>query len=187
MSLRVNKRLSRICSITALVLTSTTCYCQEQLTQVVNASGGNYEKGGVLLNWNVGELSLVNAMASIDSTLWITNGFLQPEGPSGGPVMTSVPAEFVMESQAARVRVFPNPVQDVLQIDYTDNYYGDMYVTIFDNAGKLVYAKTVYSSGNGFKQKINISQLTRGSYLLNISPVQKPQSKQVYTYKLIKS
>jgi hypothetical protein len=159
---------------------------QINIIQVINSSGGNYEKGNSLMYWSIGELTLVNEMESFDGTIIITNGFIQPEEAAGDPVMTAIPNEFVSEMTSPQIRIFPNPAQNILQIDYRHNVAGKIQIQILDNNGRIVYKNTVTSTGSGFLEKINIQSLAHGSYVLTLSNNSGPVDHSQYSYKIVK-
>lgn len=67
----------------------------------------------------------------------------------------------IEESQLIdNIKIFPNPVQDILNIELTDNEH--VIVRLFDSNGKLQIEKLMDNSDN-----INVSRLTKGMYFLN--------------------
>jgi hypothetical protein len=74
---------------------------------------------------------------------------------------------------ADNYRIFPNPVDDILNISCLDNTI--LRVEIFDNLGRQVYSQP-------YKDKINISSLSKGLYLLKVYDT----NEQISIFKIIK-
>lgn len=58
------------------------------------------------------------------------------------------------------VKVYPNPVQSILRIDFGLNRYTQVDLKLFDNTGKLITEKKKLLNGS----KINLSGLVAGIY-----------------------
>ena len=69
--------------------------------------------------------------------------------------------------------VFPNPVDDILNISYLNNAI--LRIEIFDNLGRKVYNQT-------YKDTINVSSFSKGLYLLKVYDI----NEQVSVFKIIK-
>jgi len=65
-------------------------------------------------------------------------------------------------------RLYPNPVTDVLCIDYSGTSHGEFYIEIYNNAGETACRKT-FCPGD----KINLSFLPGGLYVIIISDNEK--------------
>lgn len=61
--------------------------------------------------------------------------------------------------------IFPNPAQDVLNIDYLDSSSGPTSVNLYDGSGRLVMASTLKSHQNN----IEVGHLNRGIYYLKMA------------------
>jgi len=73
--------------------------------------------------------------------------------------------DIVIDNQ--KVSVFPNPVENELNIKLVENYTGTATIKIFTSMGQLVYQEQlelVYQNGIG----INTASFPTGTYLLNI-------------------
>ena len=69
--------------------------------------------------------------------------------------------------------VFPNPVDDTLNISYLNNAISR--IEIFDNLGRKVYSQA-------YKDTINVSSFSKGLYLLIVYDT----NEQVSVFKIIK-
>ena len=86
-----------------------------------------------------------------------------------------------VENEPLSIKVFPNPVSNELNIDYTpDNANGELEIKLFDIIGKTVFSRKL----DAFKDplSINVSNLAEGMYIVSISV----QGKKTYTAKFIK-
>jgi subtilisin family serine protease len=71
--------------------------------------------------------------------------------------------------------VFPNPIQDgILNISIPDNYDTTYIMSIYNQAGKMVYLSTITDS-----KQFNIPNLSAGTYLINIRNLTKSSTKQI--------
>ncbi len=87
----------------------------------------------------------------------------------------------VLETEwANQIKVFPNPVQDLLYIDFNLNDPLEVSLEIFDIRGVRVYKQSA-STNNYENEVLDLSQLTTGVYTLRIS-----SEDSFYTFKIIK-
>ena len=66
------------------------------------------------------------------------------------------------------VQVFPNPTNGQLQVTLPDEGLGRINVKVFSVEGTLVHS-TNWSAGNGGVRDLDLSQLAKGSYLLELA------------------
>jgi PKD repeat protein len=67
--------------------------------------------------------------------------------------------------QTATLKVYPNPVKDVLNISYAGNTLDEMQIEICDIAGRRVSVQKLYDVESGQKISLNVGSLKRGIYL----------------------
>jgi len=132
---------------------------KSQIQQIINSSGGSSKNKGYIIDWNIGESALVNEMNSIDGNFILTNGFIQPLS------NVSVPLTKI-ESGPADIRVFPNPTQDILQVNSFQIAKGIISLQLFNALGNIVYAREIPVHGSGFVEKISMKGLIKGIYTL---------------------
>jgi hypothetical protein len=153
----------------AIILSVTSAYGQSQIPQVLNASGGTSKSRGYTLEWSVGELALINEMDAPDSSYILTNGFIQPSD-----TLTSVPVQqkpaIPNDNQLsfANIRLFPNPTQDILQIQFLQSVAGKISMRLYNESGSIVYQNEITVHGSGLIEKINMKGFTNGVYILYI-------------------
>ncbi len=76
------------------------------------------------------------------------------------------------------LEIFPNPVKDNLNLNFADNAYGTINLTISDISGKLVKQLNIQKSNH---IKINVSDLKTGVFILKLK-----FNNAIYTYKFVK-
>ncbi len=125
----------------------------------------------LLIYYNsTGNNNFVGNPPSVTFGTWVENtAVTQPGGGCGGNLnatnstmtgdvhSTSLAVSDVKAD--SKIQIFPNPVADVIHISGIDN---GQSVQIYNMAGQLVKSEV-------FDQKINVSQLTSGIYLLKIN------------------
>lgn len=67
------------------------------------------------------------------------------------------------------LKVYPNPVKDVLNITYSGNSLNEMQVEICDMAGKRVSVQKIYDVEPGQNISLNVNSLRKGIYLCKMS------------------
>ncbi len=66
------------------------------------------------------------------------------------------------------VSTYPNPVNDVLNISFSDWTFGDLQLTVMDLSGKVVRSENISGEGS-FVNEVSVSDLAVGTYLLKLS------------------
>jgi hypothetical protein len=66
----------------------------------------------------------------------------------------------------SEISIYPNPVKDILTIDFNQNYHSKTELTIVDMSGKLLYQKNSDFTNN--RVQINVTHLDSGTYILRI-------------------
>lgn len=148
--------------------------------QVINTTGGTYSFGYTIIDWNVGEMALVNTIQSANLQVLVTNGFLQPfvDNFDVNSTNTFGPEE---------VRVFPNPTTSYVEIDFLTKQKGRVRFKLYDGLGQMMYQKEFYSFGYGRIERINMDRWSSAEYYLHI--VLEPEAGSVGkkgSYKIIK-
>ena len=100
--------------------------------------------------------------------------------PNGGDTLYHIGFENNNISQTYNIKVYPNPSNNYIILDFDKIVVGKIDITIFDLTGRNVL-KT--SMQNQESKKLDISMLTRGIYMLNISI----ENQNKTTIKLIKN
>jgi hypothetical protein len=160
-----------------ILLTSATGYSQS-VQSVINSSGNSFRKDHLILEWSVGEMSLINTSVANNGSQIITNGFFQPF------LMTYVPGPGF---DPGEVRILPNPTRGKLEINLLTLSKGTVSIQVFDGAGKMVLTKQSYSYGIGSIENIDLTLQAMGTYFIKIFITDGPSSTQkTGTYKVLK-
>ncbi|MDP2174951.1 MAG: T9SS type A sorting domain-containing protein [Bacteroidota bacterium] len=69
------------------------------------------------------------------------------------------------ENKLSTIKIYPNPVNDFINIDWTNAYQNISY-TIMSVDGKVILSSNIINSGN-LKTKINVSTLSEGIYFIS--------------------
>ena len=138
------------------------CFSQSITPSVVNASGGAIQIGYYQFEWSVGEMSLVNEMESRLNLFVVTNGFLQPYLLQPG---TNNPNS---QFGADEIRVFPNPASRYVEINFFTRQQGRLKIGFYNGIGQKIYSTEFHLYGIDLIQKIPVTHLNLGTYLLRI-------------------
>lgn len=138
---------------------------------VIAASGGVSRFSEIELEWTLGE-----AMAGTtgNSGRIYTIGFHQP-------LLISRPVAITEKEEAVEVKVFPNPVENMLKIQFLQTATENRKFLLTDLMGNTVLEKTI--SGKLFTAEIFVGHLTSGMYQLRIMTA---SGKSTGAFKIIK-
>ena len=67
------------------------------------------------------------------------------------------------------IKLYPNPANNEVLIELTNLESSDITLNVYDVLGKLVYSDNAKKISGSFKQSIDVSQLTRGIYVVKIN------------------
>lgn len=131
------------------------------LSPQVFASAGNFVTSpNMQLAYTIGEPIITT---QVDIKLILTQGFHQPED----NFVISVP-EFA--NQYGVITVFPNPFNDMLNISVDTEKEHDLYIYMYDMAGRQVQSQFLANHFPGKKQyNISTANLAQGMYTLTIA------------------
>lgn len=134
----------------------------QTMTQTINVSGGSDKKAVFLLDWSAGEMVLTSTMKNSDSTLFLTNGLLQPMQLANKPASNYANALSIDE-----VTLFPNPVADKLYVTVMPKQKGQIRIMLYDQNASLVYYKA-YPVSNGVSETIPMNTFVNGMFTLRV-------------------
>ncbi|MDQ7916590.1 T9SS type A sorting domain-containing protein [Mesonia sp. MT50] len=142
----------------------------------LNASGASQTLSSGTYDYSVGEMMLISTQSNANIT--VTQGLLQIEDPSLGVSQT------VFSNQ--NLKIYPNPVDNILNIKPDMQGTGELSVQLFDIHGRRILQKKFSLQTGLEKQQLDLSSLEQATYMLN---VQFNRGKQSYrqSYKIIKS
>lgn len=133
------------------------------------------------MDWSVGEQPLIHKMEAANSSLIVTNGFLQPyvhdlDDPRWENLFTY-----------DEVRILPNPTRGIVEVNFLTKQKGKVEMRLHDRMGKLRYSKTVQVYGYGLFERINMTGFVSGAYLLRVELIPDPgYVRKVGAYTIIK-
>jgi len=143
-------------------------YAQEIGSSSINAAGTEYSNEHAIVNWTIGQTA-ISTLSSDDAIL--TQGFQQYLYS-----VTEVPTDFTNDIQ---ISAYPNPTDNFVFIEFSDDEYLGGTIEILDLNGKLIDIKEIYNT----KTPIELSQYAPSLFLINIK-----QSNQILkTYKIIRN
>ncbi len=155
------------------------------------------DKNDVQLNWSAAneDLSSVVLEYCADGISFLPLSYFQPQGSTGstdyyfthrspGARFNHYRLKFLhtdgsfsysnilmaeLNNPLADLKIYPNPVHDILNISYASSGNVNAVLAIYDMAGRLVQTQTIALSRNSRNYSVNTRSLPKGSYLLVIS------------------
>ena len=141
---------------------------QEISRNSVNSAGTEFSSDEKSINWTIGQTAIVT-LSSDDAIL--TQGFQQYLYS-----VTEVPTDFTNDIQ---ISAYPNPTDNFVFIEFSDDEYLGGTIEILDLNGKLIDIKEISNT----KTPIELSQYAPSLFLINIK-----QGNQILkTYKIIRN
>lgn len=144
----------------------------QQIKQEVIASAGGYNKSSdnsVSISWTLGE-TIIPTFTSQDGSLILTHGFQQKL------IITTVDENL---EELVRVTIFPNPANEMINIQFEKVVDKEILLYLLDAQGKLV--KTGQIEPDVREKTINLQDLPAGIYYLRLT-----KGKLINVYKVVK-
>ena len=138
-----------------------TAAAQSLSPTVLASSGGFGSSDGISLGWTTGEV-MVQTFSN-DSTM-LTQGFHQ------GSISVTTALDEMSES-AMDVQIYPNPVSEVLNVEFKNMVDQTIQVKLVDLTGKTVLRKEFSQPANTVR--LNLSSVSSGSYMLEVRAAEK--------------
>jgi Secretion system C-terminal sorting domain len=115
---------------------------QSKFSGTVISTGGGFATGssGYTLSYTIGEMSAIQTFSKTNVIL--TQGFQQPVDQITGILETERTAD-------GSFSIYPNPVQGTLWYGFEFSDRGDVSVSVYDMAGKLIETPLTESYDNG--------------------------------------
>lgn len=86
---------------------------------------------------------------------------VKPDGSS--PVVDSAAGGIILNA-----RVYPNPVDDFLQVEFSLKRYAELNFTLFDYSGKELFSEKLKAYHGESRKQFNVNGLAAGNYIINI-------------------
>lgn len=138
---------------------------------VTNAGGGSYSDPYSYVryfDWSIGEMTLINTQTSLDGSVTVYQGVLQPctEKPGNTPPT----ANFDKDD----FKIMPNPTTGVFEINFFVRANGTMHLELTDVMGKTMERRSFRYFGCCRIEQYDISHLPSGVYFIVATLVPDP-------------
>ncbi|MBI5856121.1 MAG: T9SS type A sorting domain-containing protein [Sphingobacteriales bacterium] len=136
---------------------------QSVIPATANAGGGFYDNPASYVRyfeWSIGELTLINTVATADSSIVVYQGVLQPctDKPGNSPLL----ADF----QSDDFKLFPNPTLGRFEINFFVRETGILDLELTNAMGQPLQRRSFYYNGCCRIEHYDISQLPSGVYFI---------------------
>jgi hypothetical protein len=135
---------------------------------IVSASGYNVSEG-VSLSWTLGE-TVIPTFKSQDGSLILTHGFQQKM------IITAI-EETIIEK--VKIKVFPNPVTEIMTIQFDTPFDEEIIMDVIDYQGKTFKSDIIESTVTN--KQVNLQDIPAGIYYLRLM-----KGKLINVYKVVK-
>jgi len=129
---------------------------------VFNSAGGTYGEGTAYwrFDWSFGEAAVVNTISPTDSSLFITQGFLQP--------ITQQPglSPYIAFFATGEYYIFPNPTTGRFEVNFAVRQSGRLELQLTDPTGRSLMRKVIRYNGWGHIEKFDLSGMPNGTYFV---------------------
>jgi Secretion system C-terminal sorting domain len=141
-------------------------FAQSVTPFIFNTGGGSYDNPLSIYNfeWSIGELTMINTMATPDNSLMITHGVLQPN--TLYPLIFTVAKNYETQFQTGEYKLFPNPSPGKFELEFLLKQNGRMEIQVVDAIGRLIQKRSFQYDGGSRSEHFDLSRFRDGSYLL---------------------
>jgi hypothetical protein len=133
----------------------------QSITPEVIATAGDYFVGSnATLSWTLGEV--ITETVS-NGTYTLTQGFQQPHYN-----ITGIPDDPTIKNDVAgEINIYPNPVDDQLNVSFKDMKQDHVVITLFDLNGKILI-NDIAENTTAVKQ-LNMTFVAKGNYIIRFA------------------
>ena len=139
---------------TFLLISTRGLFAQKLTPQILSSAGTRYQTSTMTIDWTLGELSITTIQGSSNI---ITQGFHQPKY-----IITGIDE---LDKNFGTISVYPNPTNDVIQMNMSFNRISSVQVYLIDINGKQLWNNEY--NGQHMTESTSIKDLPNGSYFLN--------------------
>jgi len=132
------------------------CFSQTNTPEVIVSTGGQFANTHAQISWTLGDFQTTTYTNS-DQNLILTQGFLQ----SKFDIADVINLE---ESTDIKIKVFPNPVKDILNIQIQSKENQSIRWELITQSGKII--ETSQSFNNSKDSQVNFSSFENGIYFI---------------------
>jgi hypothetical protein len=142
-----------------LTIFSASCgFSQMVVPSAVNSAGGSAIIGGNSYDWSFAEMVVISTSTS--ANLIVTAGLLQPIDPNVG--------EAELESAKGILNVFPNPAEDLLNLESSFHSSGNLSYQLYDMSGKSILLNSSDQKAGINLETLSLKGCAPGHYLLKV-------------------
>ena len=159
-----------------LCLITFTVYIKAQsiAPQVITSGASNFSQSNGSISFTIGEL--VVTTETNGSGNYLGNGFIP-----GSVISTTVMSIEQPDASIFRVKVYPNPTNDLLFVDFITSQVDWVRIEIVDPQGRLLFSEKYASMANHIG--INMAKWLTGNYFLLLKDL---QNRSIGKYQIIK-
>jgi hypothetical protein len=147
--------------VLGFLISSGSLWSQTQLSpQVFASQGNNFKNGQFEISYTIGELAAVSTLSI--SNLTLTQGFHQTD---------KFTIAFVEDANSVwEATLFPNPVNELLNLNIETSIFSELEAKIFDASGRIVASYPNLRCLPGSVQfPISTQSFSAGAYLIRIN------------------
>ena len=133
------------------------CKSQTVTPVVLSNQGGFSALSGGSIAWTIGEPV---SESYTNPTKITTMGFHQPE--------LGIVTLIAEQGADQNILVFPNPVKDVLSINFSGLKSGNYSLELIDNLGKLIFKSETAVSQSKQTYQLKVNEIAAGNYFLRV-------------------
>lgn len=169
----------RVVSFLTLILLCLQTQAQYKEPQVINAGGGYYTQGNLLIDWSFGEMLSIQTLNS-NSGFIVTTGFLQSK------VDAVTPFNPIGSADSNKIFAGPNPTNSIIAIRSTVIEAGRIQIVLTNEYGKVLQKIEEMYEGIGYQKQLNIATYPSGLYFVFVTYLNGGHPMKTATYKIIK-
>ena len=147
--------------IALMVFFSLPAFSQLNTQTVVNTAGNSAASNALILEWSVGEMSLVTTTESVSNKFVLTNGFLQPNRVSKNQDLPAFGAD--------EITVLPNPTQGHCAVKIETRQQGVVTIVVSDVNGKKILARKTVSFVGPVIERFDLTSQPQVTYIIQIT------------------
>ena len=132
------------------------CFSQTNTPEVIVSTGGQFANTHAQISWTLGDFQ-TTTYTNTDQNLILTQGFLQSKFDIADVIN-------IEESNDIKIKVFPNPVKNILNIQIQSKENQDIRWELITQSGKIIETSHSYNQNNDCQ--INFSSFENGIYFI---------------------
>lgn len=160
-----------------LLIFSSRVYCQQSFT----VAGNSTTIQNLKFDYCIGDMVLVSTERGASNIF--TQGLLQPNLLNCN---YNTQIENTLNSLSSLIKVYPNPTENILEIESKEEIESNIQYQLFDAVGKLLVNESVLWTVGTNKILIDLKNYAAGAYYLMISKPSKSQTVSNFNYKIQK-